>query len=224
MSARVPSRPQTSSMLASLASPTHSGWNCNSPFSTRLAIKPTTEPRWRPRRFAISRNERPSPSKRMGFFGWLRLYFKRRACACAVLELRQDLQNLLPVAFGFLRPVRAMPRMFASDAGRRRQISSSELSCMTTKEATLFSFATPRRHSRRYSRNSGSTSGGISTRGDPGAATCRCVALASVEPLRRLARPVGAGADKNAGKPLHTSQASHEVHFGVSPKCRQISR
>ena len=48
--------------------------------------------------------------------------------------------------------------------------------------------------------------------------------LPSVGRLRRLARLVGAGADRNAGMPLHTSQASHEVHFGVSPKCRQISR
>src|SRR5579863_4645654 len=98
---------------------------------------------------------------------------------------------------------------------------------MTMKEAILSSFAAPRRHSRRYSRKSKSTSEAgmrVSTRAERGVEADIRAALSSVTRLRRLVRPLGRSAKEDRGKALDTTTALAVVHLGISPKCTQISR
>src|SRR5947209_4307305 len=110
--------------------------------------------------------------------------------------------------------------MSSSDSGRSKHRSSKAVSCITVKAGTPCFLAAARRHSRRYSRNSLLESAATGCAGG--------VAFGMSAPL------VGIGAaiflyfcfdrgsapksDNHSGKEMHTSQAPHEFHLGVSPK------
>ena len=121
----------------------------------------TTDPSCRPRIFAISSKVRPSAQQAELFLPPGGILAQEAHLARAPPRYRCNaLSSSSPYSSAFRSPIPEMPRNSAIDFGRTRQISSSDVSCNTTKagvDCLLGSCA--RRHSRRYSRSSGSTLG-----------------------------------------------------------------
>src|ERR1700683_4680731 len=131
-------------------------------------------------------------------------------------------------------------RISASERGCSWHKWSSEVSCMMIKAAMFILLDTTLRHSRIYSRSSGSIPAvflalapePLRLPADPHQPLPRAAANdpagATAEDFEDLPRrfDFGAGADalSHGISQPHTSQAPHVAHFGVSPKCRQICR
>src|SRR5213593_2613481 len=103
------------------------------------------------------------------------------------------------------------------ELGCLRQSSSRDVSCMTTNAGTPCCWAVQRRHSRMYSRNSGSTASLLLEASSP-ALECAASRWGSMPlPLDFLEFGRSTGVLSHSGSPLHTSQVLQFAHFGISP-------
>src|ERR1700693_1456959 len=128
-----------------------------------------------------------------------------------------------PYISDFRSPNPGTARSWLMERGRFRHNSSSEVSCITTNAGTPCSCAVARRHSRRYSRSSGSTAEPVALAYDP-----ECADGGGIVADRARIRDAGCftttvSANQSSPEP-HASQASHFSNFEFSPKCEQICR